>query len=147
MENLVAFTKKLLNEGYTQRQVAIITGQGSSWIQRIAARKTYNDVSMNDYDFDGHLEIKKHTLDLFLGTPEFAGAGALDESDLSYLKVLKYCGVPYSAAKNVYFDRSHQEFRRHWDYINRTKLPMFDGKLLNIRPEIMEEIFGRIFDL
>ena len=28
MENLVAFTKKLLNEGYTQRQVAIITGQG-----------------------------------------------------------------------------------------------------------------------
>lgn len=145
MTNLVAFTKQLLNDGYTQRQVEIITGRNQSWVQRIAAKKTYNDISMKDYEFDGHLEIKKNTMDVFLAAPEIPGEGRLVDQDLSYLKILKYCGVPYSKIRNIYFDRSQAELRSAWDYINQEDVEIFNGDYLKLRQDILLEMFGKIF--
>lgn len=146
MTNKVAFTKQLLEQGYTQKQISIIVGRHPSWVQRIAARTTYLYVSKNDYEFDGELEARKHTFDVLLSVPEIAGDGELDEQDIAYIRILKYCGVQYSQVRDIYFDRPRNELRKTWDYVNQLEVPMFDGAHLNLREDILQNMFSQLFD-
>lgn len=112
--NTIAFIKKMLEEGYTQKQVKMITKEHQSRIQRIAAKKTYQYISSNEYIEVPFFEHNKRTLDTILSYPEMAGHGPLNQQDINYIRLIKYCGGTYSGMKFIYADRSHRELRNIW---------------------------------
>lgn len=122
--NTIAFIKKTLHEGYSQKQIQMITKENPSRIQRVAANKTYLDVSPLEYEADSFFEFNKKTLNRILSLQEIAGHGPLSEQDINYIRLLKYCGAKYQDVRWLYSDRPLWDIRQVWisgDKFDRSK--------------------------
>lgn len=133
--NTVAYIKKLLEEGYTQKQIGMITKEHQSKIQRIAAKKTYQYVSSNEYEYNEFYEMNKKTLDKILTYPDMAGHGPLTDQDIHYIRLVKYCGGNYRQLRFVYADRPHGELRSIWTSSLRFSPQDFDATRIGLKNE------------
>lgn len=127
-----AFIKILKDSNYTQRQACIITGANKDFVSRIWRGLSFQHVDKSEYVSYETWEKNKSILDLLLTAPEIAGSGALTEKDMSYIRLLKYCGVNYERVKEIYSDRSFRELRNIWSLGTDIKLEWFDPSVLDI---------------
>lgn len=132
--NTIAFIKKTLNEGYTQKQVGMITKENISRIQRVATNQTYLDVSPYEYEFDDFFEFNKSILDRVLSLQEIPGHGALSDQDIHYIRLLKYCGSNYQEVRWLYRDRPLWEIRQVWISSDKFDSNIFNSLQIGISP-------------
>lgn len=131
--NTVAFIKKMLRLGYSQKQVSMMTKEHPSKIQRITAKKTYQYVDPNSYIENEFFELNKRTLDRILSFPEIAGHGHLTEQDKNYIRLIKYCGGEYRGVRWLYADRPHWQIRQIWLSGEPFKPQEFDALQIGIK--------------
>ena len=135
--NTIAFIKKMLAEGYTQKQISMMTKEHPSRIQRIAAKKTFQYVSKEEYEYDGFYEMNKRTLDIILSTPEIAGFSELTRTDENYIRLIKMCGGTYRSVRWVYADRPSRELRIIWNSSEPFKPQQFDATKIGLENEMI----------
>lgn len=135
-ENTVAFIKRIKNEGYTQKQAMLITLFSAAKISRIWNNKFYQIISPDDYTRDEFLENRKRILDVILQKKDIPGIGGLKEQDKLYVKLLRFCHVPYDEIRNIYSDRTVNELRAVWgSSFNYSELLKFDSSLIHLNKE------------
>lgn len=141
--NEVAFIKQLRHDGYTQRQASIIMGLGKSTISRVWNNKTYKHIKSEDYDKDQRLENKRIIFDIISECREIAGIGSLSYQDKTYIKLLKYCNVPYEKVRHIYYDIPAKFFRPIWDY-EQPEIDMhdFDSTQIGIDKNDYKDFLG-----
>lgn len=130
--NTVAYIKKLLGLGYSQKQVAMITKENPSKIQRIAAKKTFQYVNPDEYIEEPFFEMNKKTLDHILTVPEISGHGELTKEDENYIWLVKYCGGNYWSVRWTYADRSNRELRNIWNQKSDFKPHLLDATKIGL---------------
>jgi hypothetical protein len=140
MNNLVAYIKKLHNEGYTNKQIHYITKVSEVSISRIITGKTHKDVSASDFVRVDVLENRMQVLNTLLEYHEIAGGMGLDNNNKLYIQILKRAGVNFDKVKNLYYDISKKALRNAWMYPDG-KLQDFDGVSINISTEELLDLF------
>ena len=141
--NEVAFIKTLRNRNYTQKQASIIMGLGKSTISRVWNNITYKHIKFDEYEKDRRLENKQIIFDIISECREIAGIGALSYQDKAYIKLLKYCNVPYSKVRHLYYDVPSKYFRPVWDYKNaEIDFKDFDSTQIGIDAEDFKDFLG-----
>lgn len=133
--NTIAFIKKMLELGYSQKQVGLMTKEHQSRIQRIAAKKTFQYVKSSEYINNDFFEMNKKTLDHILTVPEFSGHGELTEADKNYIWLIKFCGGDYWSVRWTYADRSTRELRNIWNSRGDFQLHLFDATKIGLTNE------------
>lgn len=131
-EIIVAFIRHLKELGYSQTEAIIITKQNKSFVFRIWNNKTYLQVSAAEYVENTILENHKAIFDIIKSCKEIPGFGSLEDNDKRYIKLLKYCQVPYQTIKKIYSDRPAREIRNVWAYNNDISIKQFDSTLIDI---------------
>jgi hypothetical protein len=130
-KNLVAYCKKMHNEGYTNQQIRLVTKISASGISRIVNAQTYKDVNEQDLVRYDYLEDRLHVLNTLLECHEIAGGMGLDHNHKVYIQILKRVGVNFDKIKKLYYDISKKALRNAWMYPSGS-IADFDGKQLNI---------------
>lgn len=72
----------------------------------------------SDYERDQRFENKRIIFDIISECREIAGIGSLSHQDKAYIKLLRYCNVPYEKVRHLYYDVPSRYFRPVWDYID-----------------------------
>lgn len=130
--NTIAFIKKMLELGYSQKQIGLMTKEYQSRIQRIAARKTFQYVESSEYVSNDFFEMNKKTLDHILTVPEISGYGELTDEDKNYIWLVKFCGGDYWSVRWAYADRSSRELRNIWNSSADFKPHLFDATKIGL---------------
>ena len=139
MDNQVAYCKKLQQEGYSNKQIKLITKLSDSSISRIINGLTYTDVEANDFVRSDIFENRLHVLNTLLEYHEIAGGMGLDDNNKIYIQILKRVGADFAKVRELYYDISKKALRNTWMYPSG-KIDDFDGSSINITSE-------EIFDL
>jgi hypothetical protein len=140
MNNLVAYTKKLHNEGYTNKQIHYITKISQVGVSRIIKGTTHKDISASDFWRVNVFEDRIQVLNTLLECHEIAGGTGLDQNNKLYIKVLKKAGVNFDKVKNLYYDISKKALRNAWMYPDG-KIEDFDGSSINISTAELLDLF------
>lgn len=99
-----------------------------------------------DYEKDQRLENKRTIFDIINECREIAGIGPLSIQDKSYIKLLKFCNVPYDKVRHLYYDVPMKYFRPIWDYTNaEVSYKDFDASQIGIDQEDFLDFVGLIF--
>jgi hypothetical protein len=131
MNNLVAYCKKLHQEGYSNKQIQLITRLSSSSISRILSGTTYKHINAEQFTRDDLIEDRKHVLDTLLEYHEIKGSIGLDNNNKTYIQILKKAGGKFDKIKELYYDISKKALRTAWTY-PFGNLADFDGQQLNL---------------
>lgn len=134
-KNLIAFMRKLNQEGYSNSQIALICKVNADQVSRIVNYKSYSLIRASEYINEDFLERQKKVLDTVLLYQEIPGANSLGENDRFYIKLIKKCGGTYDKTRKIYYDRPISELRPAWDYANQFEYEEFDPAILNINEE------------
>jgi hypothetical protein len=138
MNNLIAYCKKLHKEGYTNKQIALVTKLSASNISRVVNNQTYAHINAQDFWRDSVFENRLQVLNTLLECHEIAGSMGLDENNKIYIKILKRVGANFDKVKVLYYDISKKALRNAWAY-PVGNISDFDSKQLNITAvEIMD---------
>jgi hypothetical protein len=132
VENAAAFIRKLKDEGYTQRQASIITKANKDFVSRVWRDLSFQRFQAKHYQQYDKWEMNKKILDILLKAPEIPGSGTLSQNDKAYIRLLKYCGLDYTAIKAIYSDRPAYELRNIWSLGTEIKLESFESSILDI---------------
>jgi hypothetical protein len=135
IENAAAYIKVLKDEGYTQRQASIITKANKDFVSRVWRNLSFQRIQTTHYQTYSQWEKNKKILDILLAAPEIPGSGSLSKNDKSYVRLLKYCGLEYSAVQAMYSDRPVHEVRNIWSFGTNIKLEWFEPHTLDIEEE------------
>jgi hypothetical protein len=74
---------------------------------------------------------------------EIAGMGALSKQDKAYIRLLRYCNVPYDKVRQLYYDVHTKYFRPIWDYLDYDITPHdFDSRQIGIDLEDFKDFLG-----
>lgn len=133
MNNVMAYCKKLNQEGYTNKQIALVTKLPASNISRVVNNQTYTSVDAQELSRDTVFENRLHVLDTLLECHEIAGGMGLDDNNKIYIKILKRVGANFDKVKELYYDISKKALRNAWAY-PVGEISTFNGKQLNITP-------------
>lgn len=131
MTNLIAYCKKLHQEGYTNKQISLVLKLPESNISRVVNNQTYTHIEAEEFSRDSVLENRLHTLDTLLECHEIAGGMGLDDNNKIYIKILKRVGANFDKVKELYYDISKKALRNAWTYPTGN-IADFDSKQLNI---------------
>lgn len=135
IENAAAYIKVLKDEGYTQRQVSIITKANKDFVSRVWRNLSFQRIQKDNYQKYPQWEKNKKILDLLLSAPEIPGSGSLSKSDKAYIRLLKYCGLEYMVVQDIYSDRPIHEVRNIWSFGTNIELKWFNPNILEIKEE------------
>ena len=139
MQNVIAYCKKLHQEGYSNKQIQLITKLSASSISRIISGHTYVSVDANDFVRSDDFENRLHVLNTLLECHEITGGMGLDDNNKIYIQILKRVGTDFAKVRELYYDISKKALRNTWMYPSG-KIADFDGSSINITSE-------EIFDL
>jgi hypothetical protein len=114
--NTIAYCKKLHQDGYTNKQIKMITKLSDSSISRIISGKTYKQVATDSFVRDTIFEDRMYVLNVLLECHEISGGIGLDDNNKLYIQILKQMGVNFDKVKNLYYDISKKALRKSWDY-------------------------------
>lgn len=131
MTNLIAYCKKLHQEGYTNKQIALVLKLPESNISRVINNQTYTNIEAQEFLRDSVFENRLHVLATLLECHEIAGGMGLDDNNKIYLKILKRVGANFDKVKELYYDISKKALRNAWTY-PVGNIADFDSKQLNI---------------
>lgn len=115
-EQRIKGVKKLINDGFTDKQIALITKFSQSFINRIRNGKRHANVSLDESDtnlFSSAEKKRIETLNRLLSMPEMWGAGFTD-NDVLYIHTLKFLGIPKEKVFNLYAHLSQKTFGKIW---------------------------------
>jgi len=131
MNNKVAYCKKLQQEGYSNKQIKLITKLSDSSISRIINGLTYTDVEANDFVRSDVFENRLHVLNTLLEYHEIAGGMGLDDNNKIYIQILKRVGADFAKVRELYYDISKKALRNAWMYTSGS-IKEFNGESINI---------------
>lgn len=131
MNNVIAYCKKLHQDGYTNKQIALVLKIPESNISRVINNQTYTHIEAQEFSRDSVFENRLHILDTLLECHEIAGGMGLDENNKIYIKILKRVGANFDKVKELYYDISKKALRNAWTY-PAGNIADFDSKQLNI---------------
>lgn len=131
MNNIVSYCKKLHADGYTNKQIHLITKLSPSSITRVLQGKTYKDVDANDFVRDSRFEDRIHVLNTLLEYHEIGGGIGLDDNNKIYIQILKRAGATFDKVHDLYYDIGIKTLRQAWTY-PAGQIADFDGTALNI---------------
>lgn len=114
--NTIAYCKKLYQDGYSNKQIKMVTKLSDSSISRIVSGKTYKQVAADSFVRDTVFEDRIHVLNVLLECHEIPGSIGLDDNNKLYIQILKKIGVNFDKVKNLYYDISKKALRKSWDY-------------------------------
>lgn len=140
INNLVAYIRKLHQEGYTNKQIHYITKVSEVGVSRILTGKTHKGISPLDFWRVDKLEDRIQVLNTLLECHEIAGGTGLDTNNKLYIKILKKAGVNFDKIKNLYYDIGKKALRNAWMYPDG-KIEDFDGSSINISTEELLDLF------
>jgi hypothetical protein len=96
-----------------------------------------------DYERDQRFENKRIIFDIISECREIAGIGSLSHQDKAYIKLLRYCNVPYEKVRHLYYDVPSKYFRPVWDYKDaEVSYKDFDAKQIGITQEDFLDFVG-----
>jgi len=140
--NTIAYCKKLHEDGYSNKQIKMITKLSNSSISRIISGQTYKQVAADSFVRDTIFEDRLHILNLLLECHEIPGSIGLDNNNKLYIQILKKVGVNFDKVKNLYYDISKKALRKNWDYpsisvveFDPTKLGLVIDDILDLLKE------------
>ena len=139
MNNLIAYCKKLSNEGYSNKQIQLVTKLSSSSISRILSGITYKDVNAQEFWRDSVIEDRLHTLNVLVECHEISGGIGLDTNNKIYIQILKQVGVSFDKIKELYYDISKKALRNAWTYV--------EGNIRDFQSESLNLSIKDILDL
>ena len=138
--NEIALARKMQEEGYTQKQIRLVTKIPQSTLSRIMNMKTHVMIKPKHYDSDVDLDRRLENLNKFLTLKEIAGDIGLDDDNKKYIKTLQYLGVKLKDVQEHYYDISKSKLRAEWDY-NNVNFREFNSELIGVsREEFLELI-------
>lgn len=140
LNNLAAYCKKLYKEGYTNKQIGLITKMSSSSISRIINNQTYKDIEDSQFVRYDVFEDRIHVLNTLLECHEISGGMGLDDNNKIYIQILKKAGVNFDKIKTLYYDISKKALRNAWMYPTGN-IADFDGRQLNITVAELLDLF------
>jgi len=123
--------KKLIEKGYTDKEIALVTKFSQSFINRIRSGKKHADV---EYDPDVSLSKEEstrlNTLNQILALNEMWGV-SVGENDLYYIHLLKFLGVSKQRVFELYAHLSKKHFNSLW-LKSDVQIKLFDPTRLGI---------------
>lgn len=131
MKNAIAYCKKLHQEGYSNKQIQLVTKLSASSISRIISGQTYVAVDANDFVRSYDFENRLHVLNTLLECHEITGGMGLDDNNKIYIQILKRVGADFAKVQELYYDISKKALRNAWMYPTG-KIKDFDGRSINI---------------
>lgn len=134
MENLIAYCKKMAEQGYTNKQIQLVTKLSTSSVSRVVNNQTYTNISAQDFWRDSKLEDRLQVLNTLLECHEIAGGMGLDDNNKTYIKILKRVGADFAKVRELYYDISKKALRNAWMYPSGN-IKEFDGSSINLTPE------------
>jgi hypothetical protein len=143
INNLIAYCKKLHSEGYTNKQIHLVTKISSSSISRILSGTTYRDVDAQAFWRDSVIEDRLHTLNVLLECHEISGGMGLDTNNKIYIQILKRVGVNFAKIKELYYDISRKALRNAWTYVEGN-INDFKSESLNIATADILELLSAV---
>lgn len=89
------------------------------------------------------MENKRIIFDMISECREIAGIGSLSYQDKAYIKLLRYCNVPYDKVRHLYYDIPAKYFRPLWDYEHaEIEMRDFDSKQIGIDLDDFKDFLG-----
>lgn len=133
----VLLIKELINKGYKDKHICMITQCNQPYVSKIRNKKIHVNtvIEINElFQIKEEQNNRLNVLNRIISLPEIFTSGTNDQ-DIIYMHVLKFFMVEKEDIYNLYFHLSKRQFRNYW-LMKDVDILTFDTSLVGIEKEL-----------